>query len=177
MGQVSIKLPDQLRRSAFLRPEHNGCAPFAAQRIRHIAGHNQLNLPQPLIERRNINAGQPAQTAASAWKHVSRCIKEFCPERLSHPCASVIRRAAADTDNDAADTPVQAFLDQLAGAIGGGDQRIAIRLVYELYSAGRCHLNSCRQAVAQNAILSSNGLTQRSHHFLRINLPAGCIDK
>ncbi|GJM70999.1 hypothetical protein HMSSN036_32150 [Paenibacillus macerans] len=59
MSQAGVELPHHLRRGAFLRAKHMGRAMLAAQRIRHIAGDNQIHLPQPWIKRGNIDSLQP----------------------------------------------------------------------------------------------------------------------
>jgi hypothetical protein len=75
---------------------------------------------------RHVDVMEPGQGSASRGKVVALCILETNAQRLGHARAPVIRRTAADAEDDAAHTLAEGVAHEFAGAARRRDTWVAL---------------------------------------------------
>src|SRR5581483_1859433 len=83
-----------------------------------------------------------------------------------HARAAVIRRAAADSEDEAPVAVVQRCADQFAHAIGGGNTRVALCWRNQRQTCACRHLDSCCTSVAQQSKERLDRLAQWTRYHL-----------
>ncbi len=123
--QRRIELRHHLRRRSLLRPEHRRGALFAAQRVIDVAGGGHAHPLPTRIQPGEIEMRQLRQRRSARRQRPACLIQQLHAQRLHHPGTAVVGGAAADAENDRLHAAFQRRQHQFAGAVTGGDARIA----------------------------------------------------
>src|SRR5437867_4018706 len=138
--QRRVELTHDLRRRALLRAEDGARAFGSEQRIGHVTrgidrGTHETGVGLP------IDAPQTSERGAAFGQVVPVSIEEPIAEGARHTRAAIVRRAAADADDDAMRARCGRREDELAGATRRGDARVALALLEEWQPARGGHLD------------------------------------
>lgn len=138
-----------------------------------------MDLGQPRIDARHIDRLHIVEIAAGNEVADRRApeVQEAHAQRLRKTCPRIIRRRAADAEDDFRDAPLDRIADQLAGAVGGGDERVALLLGNQRQAGGLRHLDHRRLAVAEEAVRSEHPGAHWTRDLDLDDLSAGRIDE
>ena len=104
-------------------------------------------------------------------------VEEAHAQRLREAGAGVVGGRAADPEDDLVDAARDRILDELARAVGGGDQRVALVLGHQRQAGGLCHLDDGGALVAEQPIGGEHPVAHRAGDLDLDDLAAGGIDQ
>src|SRR2546426_10197563 len=158
-----VELADDLGPRALLRPVNRGRTFGAKKRIANGAGHVDRRTDQARIGLA-VDATQTYESRAALGKLVAVTIEKAVPKGARHSSATVVGRAAADSDHDPMRATRGRREDQLSGAAGARDARVAFARFEERKPARRRHLHDGGRAVTEDAPLGVDLATERVVH-------------
>ena len=107
VGQGSVEFGDHIGGGALLRPKDCGCAARATEGVVDVAGNGDLAFGETRVEAGDVDFAQVPECCATVQVEVgSRGAEEAYPEGARHAGAAVVGGAAADADDDLAETGV-----------------------------------------------------------------------
>ena len=104
-------------------------------------------------------------------------LRKRTPERLRQTGAGVVGGRAADAEDDLVHAARDRILDELARAVGGGDQRVALVLRHQRQPGGLRHLDDGGALVAEQAIGGQHSVAERARDLDLDDLAAGSVDQ
>lgn len=141
-----------------LRSEDGRCSFRAGQGVGYVRGQTNTGAGQTGIQPGDIDPVQPGQCRSSSGQVASVSVQESGSQGLGHTGAAVVGGRASKADDDLLCALVQGLDDQLARAVGGGDQGVAGLFVDELDAAGCSHLDSGGPSISENAVAGHDAL-------------------
>lgn len=135
-----------------------------AERIRDVAGNLEGAVCETSVGSCAIDCRDGGKTSAQDACRASICLLEAEPERREHAEAAVIRRTAADADDEAAAAVIEGRADEFTESVRRGVEWIALLRWHECEPRGIRHLDDRRLCIGQQAIAALNLGAQRSRH-------------
>lgn len=123
---AGIEAPDGVRPGAFLRSENVRGARRSAEDVVDIARHLDPDAVDARVDSRSIDRRNPDEVGAAAAQLLALSIQEFHAECPRDPHPAVVRRAATDADENPLGRVIEGYANQLTGAEGRGELRIAL---------------------------------------------------
>ena len=99
--EVGVQRRDHRRRRTLLGTVDGRCAAGAAERIRYIAGHRDLDAPEFRVTPGGIDARQAVQGAAAGIKVAVVGVEQTIAQGLAQPGPAIVGRATADAHDHA----------------------------------------------------------------------------
>ena len=161
-GEVGVERLHHLGRGALLRAKYRRGPTRAGERVVHIAGDFDAAFGQARIERGDVDTFQAGEITTAAVELAALEIEQTRTERLHHAGAAVVGGAATNAEDEAARTGVERGADQLAGAAGAGEERVAPVRRNQRQAAGGRHLDHRGVAIAGEAVEGLHGFTERA---------------
>ena len=113
---------------------------------------------------RKINAPHGGNIAARPSHNLSRRIEKACAERREHAESAVVRRTAADADDEVTAAAIDGGEHEFAESVRRRATRIALVFGHERQSCRICHFDDRRMQLGQEAKAALDGLFQRTRN-------------
>ena len=111
---------------------------------------------------RKINAPHGGNIAARPAHRTPLGIEEACAERREHAESAVVRRTAADADDEVTAAAIDGGEHEFAESVRRRAARIALVFGHERQSCRICHFDDRRMQLGQEAEAALDGLFQRT---------------
>ncbi len=105
------------------------------------------------------------QCGAATANGLALDIQQLDAQSLQHASTAVVGGAAANAHNQVARPGIQCSGDELARAVAGGDEWVALVGGHQGQAAGCGHFNHGGVAVAGQCVKAGNALAQRGGDF------------
>ena len=125
MREGGVQCGDIIFGRTFLRAEHGAGAGGTGQRVGHVAGGGDGDVLESRIHRADIDGGQIGESRSPVLKVVAVPVQKTNAKGLQKSGTGVVGGAAAEPDDDALGSGTDGGEHEFAGAVGGGDQRVA----------------------------------------------------
>ena len=158
-AQPAVHLRDVRRFRALLRAEHRAAAERAAERVFHVARRAECAAAQFRQYAARGDGAQARKPGRTARDRRAVFVQQVEPERLQHPRAAVVRRAAAEADHKPAAAAGYGVADHLAHAEGRRRHRVALFRGHLRQTRRARHLDD-REA-ARNAVPADDRRAER----------------
>ena len=177
VGEGCIEFGDDAGGGAFLGAEDGGCAGGAAEGVGDVGGADDGGRSQVGVDGGAVDGREAGEGRAAGGEGLAGLVEETDTEGGGHAGAGVVGGAAAEADNDAGVAEVEGFLDDFAGAAGGGGAGIAAFGRDEGEAGGAGHFDHGGYAVAHDAPEGFDGLTQGAGNDAAAHFAAGGVDQ
>ena len=157
-----IHFLDDLRRRPLLRTVDMRAAQGAIERIRHVAGDVDAALLERRMNPRKVDAPHGGNIAARPSHSLSRRIEKACAERCEHAESAVVRRTAADADDEVTAAVIEGGEHEFAESVRRRAARVALAFGHERQSCRIRHFDDRRMRLGQEAETALDWLFQRT---------------
>ena len=143
-----IEVGDVGGRRAFLCAERRGSAGRPAQWIIDVGCDLDRHVREPHVERREIDRGEVPQRRAARREFASRGVEKPRAQGREHARAAVVRRAAADADDDPPRARVECRRDRFARTVRRCGARVVVAPLEQRETRRARHLDDGEIPVA-----------------------------
>ena len=160
VGHAGFELGDHLGRGALLRAVDRARALWAHERVVHVAHEMKVRLAHARVEAGDVNRGNAGQVGSTACELVAVDVQKARAERSHAAHATVVGSAAANGQRHVTCAGIERGADELAGAVGGREQRVLLARHKKREAGGGGHLYDSAPA-GQHGVGSVDRAAQR----------------
>ena len=161
----------------FLRSEHGAGAGGTGQRVGHVAGGGDGDVLESRVHRADVDGGQISEGRSPVLKVVAVPVQKTNAEGLQKSGTGVVGGAAAEPDDDALGSGTDGGEYEFAGAVGGGNQRVAFFGFKQCEAAGFGCLDHGGRAVGEQAEVAFDRSAERVVDRHGVHRSASGVDK
>ncbi len=127
VGECGIELRDGVGIGALLRAVRRGRATRAAERVRHVTGHDERGFGEPRVEAVDLDPIEPSERGSALGQLGATPVEQPGPERAKKAAAAIGGRGAAEADGDLPRSRVESGAQHVAGAAAGCEEGVGRR--------------------------------------------------
>ena len=177
MREGGVQCGDIIFGRTFLRAEHGAGAGGAGQRVGHVAGGGDGDVLESRVHRADVDGGQISEGRSPVLKVVAVPVQKTNAEGLQKSGTGVVGGAAAEPDDDALGSGTDGGEYEFAGAVGGGNQRVAFFGFKQCEAAGFGCLDHGGRAVGEQAEVAFDRSAERVVDRHGVHRSASGVDK